>query len=142
MKINYGINRRRVVKAYHKTRIEHQNGKLDLPQFEDVDFIDDSKNEAVHQKIRAEILAKHPGWNVTGYCTTKPMVELEWLLVRRNLANEIARELFINGQKELASQLVMRDETGANLGGWCESAVAKLVFEKLKGETYEASCHW
>ena len=52
----------------------------------------------------------------------------------RLLAELIARDLFENGNHQIADRLVLTSENGHDLGGWCESAVVDRIFESLIAE--------
>jgi len=53
---------------------------------------------------------------------------------KRELANQIARELFTNGQGNVAARLVLMSEHQQNLGGWSEVALQDRIFEALVGK--------
>lgn len=53
----------------------------------------------------------------------------------RKRAERIAHNLFVNGAGQLATRLVMVDESGdepRDLGGWCEEAVADKIESVLE----------
>lgn len=62
--INYGVNRR-VREPHRRAHVEHVNGKLVV--------VGAWEDDALHARIARRIRAKHPGWNLTGYCTAKPL---------------------------------------------------------------------
>lgn len=45
----------------------------------------------------------------------------------RQLAEQIADELFVNGFGERAERLVLLDDAGRNLGGWSKTAVVDRI---------------
>lgn len=49
----------------------------------------------------------------------------------RILATKIADQLFENGVGEYAIRLVLTDEKGRDLGGWCKKAVIKAIEKHL-----------
>lgn len=52
LRVNYGI--------HHKLQGRHRNGTMRIKG----DWADD----ATHDKIKAIIRRRHPGWNITGWC--------------------------------------------------------------------------
>lgn len=59
MNIRYGIERVRP-NGKGKRDIEHENHGMELP------LVDWEDNDA-HQKVKAAIYEKHPGWHIHGY---------------------------------------------------------------------------
>ena len=55
LRVNYGINHR--LQGRH---FSHRSGKMRIKG----DWADD----ATHEKIKAIIRRRHPGWNITGWC--------------------------------------------------------------------------